>query len=412
MAEILKVSRVNLYLAHKQHLLPASRHTDLLQVTRDILALHATDPTGPYLSLWARIPDFKREALEEALYQERALAKQLCMRVTLHVLPSDELPYFYRAFSQAFFERRTSPEFRAASLLVRAGLCDQEDAEALLEDLQHRIVTLLAKSEPLTVQQMGQAVPELKAKIRHSVGKRYEGEFSIGSRLVLAMCAQGLLIRTRPRGTWRSTLYEYAALADWLPDVDLDSVSPQEARAWLAGRYLSAFGPATRDDLQWWLGFSKRETREALEPLELSLVDVGIQGFGGGYLMQAEDAQRLQDFGPPNVAYVFLLPGLDPYLMGYRDRDRFLAPEHRTKIFDRAGNAVPTVWANGRIVGAWGQRKDGGVIYGLFEPVNGTARSLVNARRRELEGFLQGEPLGLRTDTPFTRDLRRGTDSV
>ena len=116
MAEALKVSRLNHYLAHKQHLLPASRHTDLIRVTRDIVALHATDPTGPYLSLWARMPGFKREALEAALYQERSLAKWLCMRVTLHALPSDELTYFYRAFSQAFFERRTPPGLEAQAL--------------------------------------------------------------------------------------------------------------------------------------------------------------------------------------------------------------------------------------------------------------------------------------------------------
>lgn len=400
---MLKVSRVNLYLAHKQHLLPGSRHTDLLQVTRDVVALHATDPTGPYLSLRARVTGFTREALEEALYEGRTLAKRLCMRVTLHTVPSDELPYFYRAFSQAFFERRTAPEFRPASLLVRAGLCDEEDAEALLKDLERRIVALLAESGPLTVQQLGQAVPELKAKIQHSVGKRYEGEFSIGSRLVLALCAQGLLIRARPRGTWRSNLYEYAALADWLPDVHLDRVSPEEACTWLAGRYLSAFGPATLEDLQWWLGFTKGEAREALQPLKPSLVEVGIQGFDEGYLMQAVDAQLLQDFCPPDVPYVFLLPGLDPYIMGYRDRERFLAPEHRTKIFDRAGNAVPTVWANGRIVGAWGQRKDGSVIYGLFEPVDGGEAALLADEARRLEVFLGGEYLPPRYRTPFTR---------
>jgi hypothetical protein len=54
---------VNSYLAHKQHLLPASQVTGVVQATRDIVALHATDPIGPYLSLWARVPDFQRGAL-------------------------------------------------------------------------------------------------------------------------------------------------------------------------------------------------------------------------------------------------------------------------------------------------------------------------------------------------------------
>lgn len=47
----LKVSQVNSYLAHKHHLLPSTRLVDVAQVTRDIVALHATSPTGPYLSL-------------------------------------------------------------------------------------------------------------------------------------------------------------------------------------------------------------------------------------------------------------------------------------------------------------------------------------------------------------------------
>jgi hypothetical protein len=32
---------VNSYLAHKQHLLPTSQVTDVVQATRDIVALHA-----------------------------------------------------------------------------------------------------------------------------------------------------------------------------------------------------------------------------------------------------------------------------------------------------------------------------------------------------------------------------------
>ena len=48
---MVKVPLVNSYLAHKQHLLPASHLSDVVQVTRDIVALHATGATGPYLSL-------------------------------------------------------------------------------------------------------------------------------------------------------------------------------------------------------------------------------------------------------------------------------------------------------------------------------------------------------------------------
>ncbi len=403
MRGVLEGSLVNGYLAHKQHLLPGSHLTDVVQVTRDIVALHATAATGPYLSLWARVPDFQRQGLEDALYERRELVRVHCMRMTVHAVPSDEVPFFF----QAYVERHTQAEFQGwEPLLVQAGLCQEGKAEALLKQLHRRVLDVLTEKGPSTARQISQAVPELKTKIRHGVGKSYEGEFSIGSRLMLTMSVLGLLVRARPRGTWRSNLYEYAALSDWLPDVDLESVTPQEARGWLVRRYLAAFGPATLDDVQWWTGFSKSETEEALEALKPAAEEVAIEGLGNGYLMLADDAQRLRDFAQPDVPYVFLLPGLDPYIMSYRDRHRFLASEHRAKVFDRAGNAMPTVWVNGRVVGAWGQRRDGSVVCGFFESVGEEEQVLLEGKVQRLESFLDGEFLPPRTHTSFTRALK------
>ena len=402
----MRLSLVNSYLAHKQHLLPTSRLADVVQVTRDIVALHTTDPTAPYFSLWARVPDFRREALEDALYERRELIKLLCMRVTLHAVPSDEVPLFFQAYSQ----HRTRPETqRFGDFLVQAGLCREEEVEAFLQDLQRRVLDVLTEKGPSTVRQINQAVPELKNKIRHSVGKPYEGEIGVGSYLVPnIMGAQGLLIRARPRGTWRSNLYEYAALSDWLPGIDPESVAPQEAKTWLVQRYLAAFGPATLDDVQWWTGFTKGETKDTLDGLESAVAEMAIAGLGDEYLMLAEDARQLHDFAPADAPYVFLLPCLDPYIMGYQDRRRFLASEHRTKVFDRAGNAVPTIWVNGQIVGAWGQRKeDGSVVYGFFESVEEEERVLLEDKRQQLEKFLDGEFLPPRFRTSFTRALNQ-----
>lgn len=399
----MRASIVNSFLAHRQHLLPIARCTDVVQVTRDIVALHATDPVGPYLSLWARTADFRRQALEDVLYERRELAKVLCMRDTLHMVPSEEIPFFY----QAYAERRTSAERTTVSaLLVQAGICAEGEAETALEALHCRVLIVLRARGPVTVRQIGQAVPELQARVRYGVDKSYGGEFSIGSRLVPSMCALGLLIRARPRGTWRSNLFEYAPLSAWLPGVDLETVAPQESQVWLVRRYLSTFGPAARDDVQWWTGFSKGDTGEALRALGAGVVEVAIEGWGNGHLMLADDAERLREFVPPDTPYVFFLPGLDPFIMGYTDRRRFLAAEHRAKVFDRAGNAVPTVWANGRVVGVWGQRKDGSVTHGLFGPMGDEERVLLEGKRQQLEGFLDGELLCPRLHTPFTRALK------
>ena len=135
------------------------------------------------------------------------------------------------------------------------------------------------------------------------------------------------------------------------------------------------------------------------------MVEVAIKDLSDEYLMLAEDAQQLCEFIREDAPYVFLLPCLDPYIMGYRDRRRFLAAEHRDKVFDRAGNAMPTVWTNGQVVGAWGQRKDGSVVYRLFEPASEEERALLENKRQQLEGFLGGEFLPRAMHTPFTRAL-------
>jgi hypothetical protein len=402
MKDPLELSVVNGYLAHKQRLLPTAWSTDIVQAARDLVALHATGPTGPYLSLWARMARFQRQVLDEALYDRRTLVRVLCMRTTLHVVASDEVACFVRAYGEG--QGPGGPR-SLEPLLVQAGLCGESDARMALQDLQQRVLDALAQKGPATVRQLSRAVPELRTKVPHSVGKSYEGEFSLGSRLVPAMCAQGLLIRARPRGTWRSNLYEYAAFSDWLPEVDLAAVSTREARIWLVRRYLSAFGPATFDDVVWWTGFSKGETREALRCLEPEIVEIAVQGLDAATLALAQDAQRLQRFVPPETAYTFLLPGLDPYIMGYQDRRRFLDPEHRTKVFDRAGNATPTVWARGRVVGAWGQREDGSIVYGLVAGVGDEVQQNLAEEVQRLEGFLGGEYLPQRTHTPFTRSL-------
>jgi hypothetical protein len=137
---------------------------------------------------------------------------------------------------------------------------------------------------------------------------------------------------------------------------------------------------------------------------------VAIKDLSDEYLMLAEDAQQLHDFVPTGSPNVFLIPSLDPYIMGYQDRRRFLASEHRAKVFDRTGNAVPTVWVNGQVVGAWGQRKeDGSVVYGIFGPVEEEERVLLEDKRQQLEAFLDSEFLPPRFRTPFTRALEKGT---
>lgn len=400
---VLPRALVNAYVAHKQHLSPLAQIGDLLQVTRDIVALHATEPTTPYLSLWARLPGFERIHLEHAWHRQRVLVKLLCMRATLHLVPSDQISWFYQAYQDrsAAEYRRDMPE----DLLVQAGLCSKADAPALKQALQGQVLAFLDAKGAATTREIARAVPALQTSIRYDVGKSTEGQYSIGTGIIRAMCAQGMLVRGQPRGSWRSNQHEYTTLSSWLPHVDLHAVTGAQAQAWLVRRYLATFGPATRADIAWWAGFTKRETAQALAALDDELRTVKLEGQVEEHLMLREDVESLRGFTVPSEPYVALLPALDPAIMGYQDRSRFLASKQRKHLFDRAGNAVPTVWVNGRVVGAWAQRRDGQVVYGLLEPVDDSVRQLVEAEGERLQAFLGDEVLVARSTTIFTKAL-------
>ena len=88
------------------------------------------------------------------------------------------------------------------------------------------------------------------------------------------------------------------------------------------------------------------------------MIECEIERLGTGYVMLTVGLDHVMASQPVTDPIVNLLPCLDPYIMGYQDRRRFLAPEHRDQVFDRSGNAFATVWVDGRVVGVWRDNRD------------------------------------------------------
>jgi hypothetical protein len=101
---------------------------------------------------------------------------------------------------------------------------------------------------------------------------------------------------------------------------------------------------------------------------------------------------------------VALLPSLDPTTMGWQQRGWYLG-EHGRALFDRNGNAGPTVWVDGRIVGGWAQRRSGEVVYELLEDTGGVAATAVAEAAAELESWLGPMRITPRFPTPLQKEL-------
>ncbi len=79
---------------------------------------------------------------------------------------------------------------------------------------------------------------------------------------------------------------------------------------------------------------------------------------------------------------------------------------HTAKLFDRNGNAGPTVWADGRIVGGWAQRADGEVVFELLEDVGRETTTSIGDAAAELAQRLGAVRVKPRFPTPLQKQLR------
>ena len=198
-------------------------------------------------------------------------------------------------------------------------------------------------------------------------GKKWGGEVGISTRVLFLLATSGRIVRGRPLGTWRSSQYRWAPIEVWLDD-GLTEIGKESAEVELLERWLRSYGPGTLTDLRWWTGWTVTRTREVLTRLDVEAVELDD---GTGFVL-AHDLDS-----PDRQGAVALLPGLDPSVMGWKERGWFLG-EHGPALFDRNGNAGPTVWVNGRIVGGWAQSQSGRIVTRLLE----AARAQAMARTR------------------------------
>jgi len=284
------------------------------------------------------------------------------------------------------------------SMLREAGVA--KDVDAWIARLEAETLAVLAEHGPLAANQLTKLIPDLALQFKVAVGKRYEGTIGVSTRLLFLMSTQGLIARTRPLGTWISSQYRWSRMVDWIGPLPALDVS--DARVEVVARWLRAYGPGTLEDLAWWTKWTKAEVRAALranQAVEV-IADLDDAGSTAAAWVLPDDLDDTPDPG----SSVNLLPGLDPTIMGWRDRGWYLGP-HRAPLFDRNGNAGPTVWVDGRAVGAWSQRTGGQVVTALLEPVSRTSQRRIAAAVSRLSDWMDGVRVTPRFPTPLDRQL-------
>jgi hypothetical protein len=380
-------------LARRHRLAPGGRVDDVVRITDDLVALHATDASTVHLSAAVRMASPAITAIEAALYDERTVVRMLGMRRTMFVVTDALAPVVQAACTDAIaaVERR-----RLVQHLEQGGVTD--DGARWLRDVAARTLAFFDAHGEALATEVTAAVPALKAQLTFGEGKTWGGTTGVSTRVLSLLAAEGLIVRGRPRGSWTSNQYRWSPMSAWVGD-RVHSVPAEDAEVELARRYLHRFGPASRADLKWWTGWTTAKVTRALRALEV----VEVAASDGAAVVLPDDVEPV-DPPPPWVA---LLPGLDPTPMGWSSRDWYLGP-HRPLIFDRSGNISPTIWCDGRIVGAWAQRRDGAIVHRLFEAVDRRRSRLLAAELERMAAILGDARVTPRFRTPSERELVDG----
>ncbi len=373
---------------HLHHHHPAVSETE---ASLDQVGMHSSDPTTVYLSIRERVDGLSAPDIEESLYGSHPhLHRVLGMRRTLFAVPTALVPILHYGcgLRYAAAERRRLIGYLEGQGLTRRG-------DAWLNRVADVTEKTIAEHGEISAMELRRLIPELRLTLTFGKGKKWGGKVGISTRVLFLLATEGRILRARPRGSWISGQYRWTTTEVRIPG-GIPKIDPVEARTRLVEGWLRTYGPGTEADLRWWTGWPLRDVRQALATLETAEVSVA----GGPAFALSDDLSPTPEQSP----WVNLLPSLDSTVMGWRERRWYLG-DNSSPLFDRNGNAGPTIWWNGRVVGGWAHTSGGSVAYRLLEDIGSPGREQVDERASALEEWLGATRVTPRFRTPLEKEL-------
>lgn len=293
----------------ERQLLLSRRDLPILETVERLVGMQAQEPQAPYLGLWTRLREFDPEALS-ALIAAGAAVRGPLMRATIHLVSAADWqrlrpavqPVLLRSFGSSPFAKRLGTVDRSELLgEARALLAEQPRSRAELG-------RLLAAGRPDT------------------------------DPPALAYAATYLepVVQAPPRGLWRRS-----GEARWTGAPASPETLPVGD---LLARYLSAFGPASVQDMQTWSGLRRLEPQIEKRRKELRT----FNDEHGRQLLDVADGP-LPD--PDTPAPPRFLPPFDNAILAHANRERIISPDDRRRL--SRDRLMRTFLIDGFVAGNW-----------------------------------------------------------
>jgi DNA glycosylase AlkZ-like len=322
---------------------------DPAEIAREIGGAQAQDVYAGPLTFRSRSRRLTAADIKRARTEERSLLRTWVMRMTIHLIPTDDAGWWLPLFEPGIATW-------SSRRLEQLGLPRQKQERALAI-----IARALADEGPLT-----------RTEARERVAERgIELDTQTGMHIALSAVVSGTACLGPDRGASACLVRR----EDWLGK--LPGFDREAALAELARRYVRAFAPATDRDFAYWAGLPLRDVRAGLEAISKEVEEVRV----GDQVMLAPRGglPRL-----PREGQVRMLGNFDTYLLGWKDRDFAVSNEHAAHVKEGGGGWIrPVIVKDGVVVGGWrSRRKDGGLEIEL---------NLDRAMRAELGDAIEAE---------------------
>ena len=312
----------------------------IVETARRLGGVHAQVMSSAELALAARVDGVAVAAVREALWERRELVKTWAMRGTLHLLPSDDLALWAGALQTRSYLWRTAAWTRYFGVTV-------EELETLIAAIAD-----VLDGDGLTREQLGVEVGKV-------AGPRAEELMASGwGTLLKPVAMEGRLVFGPNRG-------RNVAFVDphhWVGP--FEALAVDEAMSEVVRRWLSVYGPGSPLDLARWWGVADGRARKALEQIGDELVEVSVEGRRAFAL--SADGKALAGAKPERRAR--LLPGFDPFVVGFFPREGLVEPEFLPRVSRTAGWISPVVVVGGKPVGVWKHAVRKGTMQITVEP--------------------------------------------
>lgn len=333
--------------------------TSALDAIARLAGLQAQVARPPFVGLWTRLRDFRREELLGLLHGRQAV-RSTAMRGTLHLM--------------------TAEDYASLRGSLQPGLL--KGLQSILRDRMETldIPGLIERGRAFFA--APRTFDDLRVELKQADPECDERAMAYAIRIHLP------LVQVPTGDPWGfPAAAGFTTAAAWLGREVGTAAAPAHE---LVRRYLAAFGPATPGDAQAWSGLAGlRPVFEELRPELVTFRDERKRE-----LFDLPGAPRPSEDTPAPVRF---LPEFDNLVLSHDDRTRVMDDAHRPQVVTKNLLVRATFLVDGRVGGTWRmERKKNTALLQIepFAPLAAPDRAALEAEGDALLAFLEGDAAG------------------